>query len=414
MLHESPLRNCHDRYAAMLASRSPDETLTVQRPGAARGERVASSGVEWLTYGPADAAGLVQCEVVATFGEVEAEYAAIRRGAGLFDGAHRGTIRITGTERVAFLNRMLTQQLEHLDAGIAAESFWLNRKGRIEADLLLSGREEELIVDVDVHQAASTVASLDDYVFAEDIEITDVSGAFHHLTVHGPQALAVLAAASRMEALAIDPMRCTTLVIAGVETLVTRRDPVGEVSLDLAVPLDHAETVWEALLATDATIGDGKRRVRPIGWHAFNIARIEAGTPLFNIDYGTNNLPHETGILHDRVDFTKGCYLGQEVVARMESLGRPKQILVGLKVVDERLPVAGAQVFDRTDGGMGDQIGVVTSSTPSPMLGAQPIAFAMVKSAKAKDGTTVLVNAEGGQAEAVVGPLRMYGNQSEA
>jgi folate-binding protein YgfZ len=409
MLHESPLRNHHQRFADELASRTPDPVHAERRPGAATGERIASAGVEYLTYGPPDEQGLVQCEIVSTFGEVEAEYAAIRRGAGLFDAAHRGTIRITGGERVDFLNRMLTQQVKHLEAGRAAESFWLNRKGRIEADLLLSERGDAMLVDVDVHQAAATVQTLDDYIFAEDVEIVDASDSFHHIAVHGKQALAAIGTAAGDPLFTLEPLRCTTVAVAGAEVLVTRRDQVGEVSLELIVAHDQAVVVWQALIDTDETVGEGKRRVRPIGWYAFNIARIEAGTPLFNIDFGPNNLPHETGILRQRVDFTKGCYLGQEVVARTESLGRPKQVLVGLKMRTDHLPVTGAAVFEQTDGDIGEQVGTITSSTPSPMLGARPIAFAMLKSTKAKEGSTALVSAEGAHAEAVVEPLRMVG-----
>ena len=175
------------------------------------------------------------------------------------------------------------------------------------------------------------------------------------------------------------------------------------------MPRDRAAAIWEFLLATDHIVGQDKRRVRPIGWLAFNIARIEAGTPLFNIDFGPTNLPHESGILHDRVSFTKGCYLGQEIVARMESLGKPKQTLVGLKMQSDLLPVAGAQVFERgADDVMGQQIGIVTSSTLSPMLGAAPIAFAMLKTACAAAGAAVLVNAEGEQVKATVESLRFW------
>jgi folate-binding protein YgfZ len=173
--------------------------------------------------------------------------------------------------------------------------------------------------------------------------------------------------------------------------------------------------VWDALIEPAHRISVTAPLARPIGWHAFNIARIEAGTPLFNIDFGPTNLPHETGLLSHRVSFTKGCYLGQEVVARLENLGKPKQILVGLKVQTDALPIAGAQVFEQnSDNSMGDQIGVVTSSTLSPMLGAVPIAFAMLKTTKATPGATVLVSAEGEQAPALISPLRFWPREVDA
>ena len=183
-----------------------------------------------------------------------------------------------------------------------------------------------------------------------------------------------------------------------------RRDQTGDAGVELFVPRESADTVWASLLAAPD--------VRPAGWFAYNTARIEAGTPLFNIDFGPTNLPHETGVLRDRVSFIKGCYLGQEIVARMESLGRPKQCLVGLRPAEDLLPVAGGQVFAPEDGGMGEQVGWITSSTVSPMLGAVPIAFGLVKSARAEPGTELVVNAEGAQTKATVCSLAFWSKGS--
>jgi aminomethyltransferase len=149
---------------------------------------------------------------------------------------------------------------------------------------------------------------------------------------------------------------------------------------------------------------------RPAGWFATNTARLEAGTPYFRIDFGPTNLPHESGVLDSRVSFTKGCYPGQEVVARLQHLGKPKQKLVGLRIEGDLLPVSEAQVFAFVDGGsIGEQVGVVTSSGLAPMLGAASVAFAMIAVSSYADGTRVLVNAEGEQVAARVGPLRFLG-----
>ena len=146
--------------------------------------------------------------------------------------------------------------------------------------------------------------------------------------------------------------------------------------------------------------------MRPVGWFAFNIACVEGGTPLFRTDFGPDNLPHETGVVDRRVSFTKGCFLGQEVVARMERRGRASRTLVGLRVRRDLLPVASAQVFAQAGAGAGDSVGFVTSSTFSPMLGARPIAFAMMRAAHAGPGKTVLVGAEGEECQASVDDLR--------
>lgn len=418
MLHESPLRDLHESTLQALASQRTGPPAA-QRPGAAVGHRLAPA-VQYLPFG-ADAGGSSPaCELVADFGSVEVEYAAIRRAAAVMDCPHRGTLQVAGhlDDRREFLNRMLTQDLRDLAPGVATPSFWLNRKGRIEADLFVIELGERMLITLDITQAAATARSLREFVVMEDVQIEDVSSQHHHLAVHGRAALKVLASASGASQFNLDQHRAATIPIAGETVVIARRDETGEPGFQLIVPMNRAADVWRALTGMPTAAGhasSGARdRLHPLGWHAFNIARIEAGTPLFNIDFGPTNLPHETGVLHQRVSFTKGCYLGQEIVARMEHLGKPRQILVGLRMKEDRLPTAGEQVFDcRADQSMGDEIGVVTSSTLSPMLGAAPIAFAMVRTSHAAQGTTVLVNGEGAQVVATVSPLRFWPPERE-
>jgi folate-binding protein YgfZ len=406
MLHDSPLRSRHEQYLRSLTAAPP---AGAQRPGAATGARAALAELQYVPYALPDRSDPA-CELVAAFGEIEPEYAAIRRGAGLLDSPHRGTILVTGsaTDRRDFLNRMVTAELKDLAAGMVKPAFWLNRKGRIDADLLIIELGDRMLIDVDIHQAAGAAQSLGAFLFAEEVKIADASARYHHVGVHGPLALQTVAIAAHDERFTLENDRCAVVPIDGAQVIAARHDLAGEIGLELIIEVEQVAAVWDYLLAADHVLAQDKRRIRPIGWYAFNIARIEAGCPIFNIDFGTTNLPHETGVLHDRVSFTKGCYLGQEVVARMESRGHSKGRLVGLRLSAPLLPTAGAQVFESKDGSMGDEIGRVTSSTLSPMLGAVPVAFAMIKSATAAPGTTVLVNAEGEQAEAVISGLRFW------
>jgi folate-binding protein YgfZ len=149
---------------------------------------------------------------------------------------------------------------------------------------------------------------------------------------------------------------------------------------------------WQAI---GARVG-----LRPAGWHAFNIARIEAGSPLYYIDFGPDSLPAETGVLEDRVSFKKGCYLGQEVVARMHSRGHSKQVLVGVDfdtVPDPTTgfplqPLGGTPVHLATPvTGKDEPVGMVTSSTLSPMNGSRPVALVQLKQAHIAPGTALVV-----------------------
>ncbi len=133
-----------------------------------------------------------------------------------------------------------------------------------------------------------------------------------------------------------------------------------------------------------------KLGARPIGWYALNMARVERGAPMFMIDFDSNNLPHETSLVQSRVRFDKGCYLGQEIVARMESLGQPKQRLVQLKMSEDKLPISGAQLWaDET--GSGTPVGVVTSSAISPLRGGVPVVIAMVSKKNAGNGSFIFM-----------------------
>lgn len=400
MVHDSPLRKRHESYAGRI--RTPPHA-DVARPGAAQGSQTAPAQVEFIAYGRSDQPEKIACEILATFGELQAEYAAIRKGAGVMDCPHRGTILITGSDRREFLNRMLTQELKDLALGMAKPSFWLNRKGRIESDLVLVELGDRLLVSLDITQVSQTIKTLSEYIIVEDVQLEDASEQFHHIGVHGPRASAVIAQIAGRGDFDLDEQRTTTVNIGDSDVVIVRSDQTGECGLHLITPISGAEAVWDALLAAEQGGNESSRRVRPIGWYAFNTARIEAGTPLFNVDFAADTLPHETGVLHDRVSFTKGCYLGQEIVARIESLGQPKQQLVGLRMQSDLLPVAGAQVFAQEDqGALGPQIGLVTSSTISPMLGADCIAFAMLKTAYTTPDTIVTVAAEGEQASAKV------------
>jgi folate-binding protein YgfZ len=253
-------------------------------------------------------------------------------------------------------------------------------------------------------------------VFSEDVEVRDESGAWARIAVHGPEGASLLSNAgaddAALESLNAD-LRCVRAAIAGAPAVLVRRDQCGSPGVELLVPVAHAARAWDALVGQHDAAEGGRRRARPAGWHAYNIARIEAGTPLHHVDFGHDSLPHESGVLAERVSFRKGCYPGQEVVARMESLGKPKQRLVALRIAEDALPTAGSPVFERgADGEPGSPVGVVTSSTLSPMLGASSVAFAMVRTAHAAPGTVLVVPAEGGRATATVQEgLRFLGNR---
>lgn len=358
-------------------------------------------------YGPVEA-GILVAE---TFGELELEYAAIRKSCILVDQPQRGVLEITGKDRLDFLNRMVTQELKGLSPFHVRNTFWLNRKGRIDSDPRLIELGSRILADVDVLAAERTIKGLSAFVITEEVAIKDLSEQVHRMALHGPTAPALLAAVSQPAAgpaiSDLAPGTACLVTIRGHEIVVDRDDSTGEIGLELTIPAAAAEPVFQSLVETGQVHEDNghddpaaKFRLRPAGWHAYNIARIEAGRPLYNIDFGPDSLPHETGIVHERVSFTKGCYLGQEIVARMESRGHSKKVLMAVKCESisgegqlPRQPVTGSQIWEES-APEGDPIGVVTSSTLSPMLGSAPVCFAMIKQDRARPNVRVLVAAD--------------------
>jgi len=366
--------------------------------------------------------------VVGTFGELELEYAAIRKHATVFDWPHRGVLELTGADRVDFLNRMLTQELKGIGEGAVRRSFWLNRKGRVDADLRVVSLPGRVLLEMDVHVVEGAAKSLGAFVITEDVVIADVTEGVHRLAVHGPTAGALMEAACGVAPPLLDA--CAAVNIAGVECVVWREDSAGESGFDLVVPVGSVAAVYQRLieLGHDAQHGAAvlrgggagtlaeRVRLRPAGWHAYNMARIEAGTAWFNIDFGPHSLPVETGVIGDRVSFKKGCYLGQEVVARMHARGAGKQWLVGVKFDGVETPedfpfqpVEGAAIFPVVDGVRGEEaVGAVTSSTISPMLGSACVCFAQVRSSHTGAGTMVAAVVDGREVRGVVQGLRFY------
>jgi folate-binding protein YgfZ len=367
--------------------------------------------------------------LVEAFDPVEIEYASIRSHAAIFDQPHRATLAVTGPDRLEFLNRMVTQELKGFEAFSACGSFWLNRKGRIDGDLRLLNLPDRVLIDVDVHAVERTLTGLSSFIIIEDCRVEDQSERWHRMSMHGPAAAALAARCSvpiAGNAVAeIRPGQASIVRIGGeggAEVVVDRRDICGEIGLEMLVPVERAAEAYEAI-STPWSARQGRQvtpsgeLARRIGWHALNIARIENGTALYLADFGPDSLPHETGqaTLHDRVSFKKGCYLGQEVVARMNALGHPKQRLVGLRIeapTGEAKPMAmglpdlpqavtGTAVV-ASDEPTAAVVGAVTSSCFAPMLGQTHIAFAMVKWSHAQEGTKVWVQLDNRRLAATV------------
>ena len=364
-----------------------------------------------------------EAQLVASFGVYEAEYAAIRKGVGIFHDPTRGLLVLRGKDVKDLLHRVTTQEINDLTGGQSVRSFQLNTKGRIIADMIVHHGDDSTWLETDKCDVDSLAKSIDAYLFGEDVAIKNITDQRELISLHGP------ASRQLIDALVAQPVTTPldeegthhVIQFAGSESdaqniylTATRRDVCGSPGYHLWVPSEHAAHVYASLadacgglvpdVDADATGGGAKREIkgRAIGWAAYNTARIEAGTPLYHVDFGPDSLPAETGLFDSAVSLTKGCYTGQEIVARMYNLGHPKRVCVGFRCGDDQLPIAGAQVMDETSETI---IGAVTSSTLSPMSGNIAIGFATMKWAKHREGVKVQIPAEGQMVQAEMATL---------
>lgn len=392
----------------------------------------ARLGAELMPYGPPLPDGSV-IELAESFvhdqdGAFEAEYAAIRQRVGVMHLPQRAVLQLTGADVKDYLHRLCTQEINKLDGGSTVRAFQLDEKGHIAADLIVHHGDESTWLEMDVFDLPWVKELIESRLFTEDVTVEDWTEKRTLLWLLGPAAVRLLTAVAGEgqdeNVTHMGSMPGTHHVIdlpmngigggGAVAHATAYRWDLGEVlGVRLAVPPEHAVEVYAGLLAkagyeigaeVDAAFAERRRasmRGRPVGWSAFNTVRIEEGVPMYHIDFGRDSLPAEVpgdwGI-DGAVSFTKGCYLGQEVVARMKSLGHPKKVLVGLKIEaadggDEALPMAGAQVLEA--GAKEKVIGGVTSSTASPLRGQAGIGLAVVRWGRHKPGTKVLVPAGG-------------------
>lgn len=364
----------------------------------------AQAGAEFQAY--------ADLEIVSTFGEPQAEYSAIRKGCGLLDMPQRGVLELAGRDRLLFLNNLLTNLTwdkaakSGLAAGRGVYAFYLNARGRIVTDMNVLELGERTLLEMDGRMVEPVGKMFDKYLFVEQVKMTSRVGALHEMSLHGPRAAAVLAGAGGGPVGELGPLGSASLQTGlGVDVTVWRDDPCGVPGYHLLVAAPDAEKLWSGLLAGFGQPDEhGRRALRPVGWAAFNATRIEAGRPLFDIDFGNSAdpdqsvLPAETGQFDRAVSVTKGCYLGQEIVARMHARQQVAKQLVGLRLDDDSLPMAGAPLLDDKQ----NQVGFVTSSTISPVLSNAAICLGYVKRPLFAEGSVLHVPAEGSIRKATV------------
>ncbi len=314
------------------------------------------------------------------FGNPLAEQRAAEQGAALVDRSHRGVVAVSGPQRLGWLHTLTSQHLSALAPLTPTEALLLSPHGHVEHHLQVLDDGTRTLLGVEPGTQAALVDHLAKMVFWSEVEPVDATAAIAVLTVLGPQAPAVLAAvglpAPETAALAeAGPIASTTGVLVR-----RRRSPLAQ-TYDLLVPRTQAADLAAALVAAGAS---------PAGTWAYEALRVAAREPRLGAESDHRTIPNELGWLSSAVHLDKGCYRGQETVARVHNLGRPPRRLVLLHVdgTEVDLPKHGAAITLA-----GKQVGSVGTAALHHELG--PVVLALLKRTVADDAELVIVTDSG-------------------
>src|SRR5271170_4243379 len=308
-------------------------------------------------------------EIVSDYGDWLAEHTAFRESAGVIDLSFRSRICLTGADRVRFLHGQVTNDVKKLHGGEGCYSAITTAKGKMESDLNIFALADELLLDFEPSLTEKISARLEKFIVADDVQIVDAAPHYGLLSVQGPKAQEVIRALNLFPE--IPTQQLGSIKISDVtlgEIYLANNPRLGTSGFDLFVPNNSLGAVTDKLIAAAKQIGG-----RAVGWAAFETARIEAGIPRFGADMDETNIPLECGIESRAVVYNKGCYIGQEVINRIHSVGHVNRELRGLRLANDlkTLPARGDKLFFNTK-----EVGYITSAVKSPLFGNIALGYA--------------------------------------
>jgi folate-binding protein YgfZ len=316
----------------------------------------------------------------ASFGDAEREYEAVRGGgeAGAIDLTPlRATLTVEGGEAEQFLNGMVTNDVARLEVGAWMLAAFPNVQGRlIGFARFLRLRSDKFLLDTDRLTHARILSTLERFTLAGDFRVSNRDGEMIVISIQGRRAKEIINSLFDTEAASLANNRINSSVWHDSNVTIIRDTHTGEDGFDLFVETSHAPTLWNAFIESGA---------RPIGFDTLETLRIEAGLPRYGADMNETNVVLETG--QDRaVSFTKGCYLGQEIIARIHFRGHVARRIAGLRFDGGDSGIERDAVLKSIDG---KDAGRITSVVRSPRLN-ETIALASVRYAYLAPGTELI------------------------
>lgn len=323
-------------------------------------------------------------EVVADYGDAPAERAALRESVGVLDLSCRSRLCLIGADRVKFLHGQVTNDVQRLRVGEGCYAALVNAKGRMHSDLNIYRLADELLLDFEPGHTTAVTERLEKYIVTDDVQLLDAAPHYGLLSVQGPRAAEAIAQLGLPWELPVKPLSFTAhqdptlgqLYLTchartgtafgvppsgGAASEPAKAGTPNGGGFDLFVPTASLGAVFDKLVAAAKFLGG-----RACGWHALETARIEAGIPRFGQDMDETNLPPEAGIESRAISYSKGCYIGQEVIARIRTYGQVAKTLRALRLSADlpALPAKGDKLL-----ASGKEVGHVTSAVAGHALG---------------------------------------------
>ena len=319
------------------------------------------------------------------YGDVRGEFQALISGSGVYDLSSRAKISLTGGDRVRWLNGMITNNVRDLAPAHGVYAFLLNPQGRILGDLYAYNRGGSFLLDTDQSQVEKILAVFDKYIIMDDVEVANVSGQLTAIGIAGPIARESLRATG-FEVPALEPLEFAELTWRQIGITLVRGDNQSVESFELWIAPDHLQQVRGALVTAGA---------KTVGTTALELLRIATGVPRYGADIRERDLPQETE-QERALNFTKGCYVGQEIVERIRSRGQVHRKFTGFEVQGP-LPASGSKIQAQ-----GKDVGEITSAASLPLAGGdRRVALGYIRREVAAPGKQV----EAGSSEARVANL---------
>jgi folate-binding protein YgfZ len=283
------------------------------------------------------------------FGKVSDEFAALRSTCGIYELPQRVKIRLTGSDRVRWLNGMVTNNIRDLAQNHGVYAFLLNPQGHILGDLVAFQRGESLLVESDRAQLAKILGTFDHYIIMDDVEVTDISESLASIGVTGPKSGEVLGAAG-IQLPPMQPLEVADLSWRDIPVSVVHGGDDAFPSYEIWIAPEHFASLRDALQSAGAAL---------VGQDALELYRVALGVPLYGKDIRERDLPQETEQQH-ALNFSKGCYVGQEIVERIRSRGNVHRKFTGFRI-DGASPAVGTRLQSQ-----GKDVGEITSSAAIP------------------------------------------------